>query len=273
MISNFNNNLIKSKHLYCVYLTIYRGNKLPPFYIGSTSIQNIEQDGYHGSVRSKSYRDIWKSELQINSHLFITKIIATRFTRKEAVDLEKNLQLKMDAANSPMYINKAIASHQFMLHVKHSDETKKKISQSLKGRIASINQLKNLKRTPLRSINQRKKISDSLIGRAKTIAHSNKIAQALLGKKKSITHRDNMKKAWETRNKIMNVDQRKKISDTLCGHSHSLETKAAISASKRGVATKKIVCPHCNKIGGISVMKRYHLDNCKNYQIYANAPL
>jgi hypothetical protein len=26
---------------------------------------------------------------------------------------------------------------------------------------------------------------------------------------------------------------------------------------------KKISCPHCNKIGGVNNMKRYHLDNCK----------
>lgn len=27
--------------------------------------------------------------------------------------------------------------------------------------------------------------------------------------------------------------------------------------------TTKLICPHCNKEGGISQMKRYHLDNCK----------
>lgn len=25
----------------------------------------------------------------------------------------------------------------------------------------------------------------------------------------------------------------------------------------------KIECPHCNKVGGVPVMKRYHLENCK----------
>ena len=28
--------------MYCVYLTIYRGNKLPPFYIGYSSINKIK---------------------------------------------------------------------------------------------------------------------------------------------------------------------------------------------------------------------------------------
>ena len=31
----------------------------------------------------------------------------------------------------------------------------------------------------------------------------------------------------------------------------------------RGVPQVKIQCPHCNKIGGISPMKRWHFDNCK----------
>jgi hypothetical protein len=33
-----------------------------------------------------------------------------------------------------------------------------------------------------------------------------------------------------------------------------------------GVVTftqKQITCPHCNKIGGATMMKRWHLDNCK----------
>jgi hypothetical protein len=38
--------------MYCVYLTIYKGNNLPPFYIGSTSIDKID-GGYHGSVMSE----------------------------------------------------------------------------------------------------------------------------------------------------------------------------------------------------------------------------
>ena len=32
--------------MYCVYLTIYTGNKLPPFYIGSTSLKKINK-GYN----------------------------------------------------------------------------------------------------------------------------------------------------------------------------------------------------------------------------------
>ena len=51
-----------SNTIYCTYLTIYSGNKLPTFYIGSTSVEKIEQ-GYRGSVSSKRYQSIWEKEL------------------------------------------------------------------------------------------------------------------------------------------------------------------------------------------------------------------
>jgi hypothetical protein len=40
--------------MFCVYVTFYRGNKLPPFYIGSTYLENMNR-GYKGSPRSKKY--------------------------------------------------------------------------------------------------------------------------------------------------------------------------------------------------------------------------
>ena len=57
------------KLIYCTYLTVYTGNKLPPFYIGSTSVDNISK-GYRGSVLSKNYKSIWKQELHSHPDLF-----------------------------------------------------------------------------------------------------------------------------------------------------------------------------------------------------------
>lgn len=42
------------------------------------------------------------------------------------------------------------------------------------------------------------------------------------------------------------------------GTKRSEETKAKLRKPKR-----KVSCPHCNKIGGISQMKRWHYENCK----------
>lgn len=39
---------------YVVYLTMYKGTKLPKWYIGSTNINKINK-GYHGSVASEEW--------------------------------------------------------------------------------------------------------------------------------------------------------------------------------------------------------------------------
>lgn len=95
--------------IYCVYLTTYRGNKLPPFYIGSTSTNRIINE-YHGSVRSKEFRKIWESEIKNNPHLFKTKIISTHMTRKEAIEKEFRLHKQLNVVKSSMYINKSLAT-------------------------------------------------------------------------------------------------------------------------------------------------------------------
>ena len=97
-----------SMTIYCTYLTSYLGNKLPQFYIGSSSIDKIE-NGYHGSVKSKKYQKIWNDEIQHNQHLFKTKIISIHNSRHEALLKEKDLQVKLNAVKSPMYINESLA--------------------------------------------------------------------------------------------------------------------------------------------------------------------
>ena len=43
------------------------------------------------------------------------------------------------------------------------------------------------------------------------------------------------------------------------GKTHSLEARKIISDANK----QKIICPHCNKEGGIAIMKRWHFENCK----------
>ncbi len=95
---------------YCVYLTIYRGNKnkMPPFYIGSSSVDKINT-GYHGSVSSKMWKEIWESEIKDNPHLFESKIICTYNTRQEATDKEYKFHKYLNVVKNPLYINQAMA--------------------------------------------------------------------------------------------------------------------------------------------------------------------
>lgn len=95
--------------IYCVYLTTYSGNKLPPFYIGSSSKRRIES-GYRGSVLSKKYKEIWKQELTDNPHLFKTRIICTYKSSEESREKELKLQKLLNVVHSDMYINMSFAS-------------------------------------------------------------------------------------------------------------------------------------------------------------------
>jgi hypothetical protein len=135
-----------SKPIYCTYLTVYKGNKLPPFYIGSTSVVKIN-NGYRGSVKSKKYKEIWKSELKNNPNLFTTKIVTIHDSRQEALDKEDLLHKKLNVVKSPMYINMSFASKNGYFGTSlsrygqdapfygktHTTETKMKISNSLCG--------------------------------------------------------------------------------------------------------------------------------------------
>lgn len=61
-----------------------------------------------------------------------------------------------------------------------------------------------------------------------------------------------------------------KISHANIGRKVSEKTRAAISLANtsrvspmKGKHFPKVECPHCNKIGGIVPMKRWHMENCK----------
>ena len=83
-------------------------------------------------------------------------------------------------------------------------------------------------------------------------------------------------------------ETRQKISDNInekqwwVGKVHSDETKSKmshwrknywednfaakekLSSLRKGIPRPKIVCPHCDKQGGVGIMNRWHFDNCKS---------
>jgi hypothetical protein len=126
--------------MFCTYLTTYRGHKMPPFYIGSTSISKVNS-GYRGSVVSREYKTIWRSELRNNPHLFKTSILSTHQTRGDATDKENKLQRMLCVVKNSMYINMSYASprgftdldksgkRNGMYGKKHSDVSKQRMSK------------------------------------------------------------------------------------------------------------------------------------------------
>lgn len=124
-----------------------------------------------------------------------------------------------------------------------SEETKKKISKSLKGRklnketIVKIKETKKLNNTPRKPLSEETK---------------KRISEAKKGVPSKRTSRD-FTKEWK-----------ENISKGQIGRTHSNETKLKMSLTKKGKKQEIVTCPYCNKCGGINNMKRYHFDNCKS---------
>ncbi len=100
---------INKKHQYCCYLTIYSGELLPPFYFGSTKVERVK-NGYHGSVCSKKWGNIYKQEKKDNPHLFKTIILKTTYNRTTATAVEYFLQKKNNVVKSSFFFNEALAA-------------------------------------------------------------------------------------------------------------------------------------------------------------------
>lgn len=134
---------------YCVYFTIYRGNMMPPFYIGSSSISKV-LNGYNGSPSSSKYKKIWKIERKNNHSKFKTTILKKFNTREEAAKFELKIQIMLRVHANPLYINMGYFHAGHIVYnmclencakmakmnkgVPRSEETKKKISESNKGK-------------------------------------------------------------------------------------------------------------------------------------------
>jgi hypothetical protein len=124
--------------MYATYITIYKGNKLPPFYIGHAKVENIE-NGYLGSVSSKKYKSIWKEEISKNRGLFSIKILKIFNNKSDALSHERLIQKTLKVHTNSLYINMSIVKDNFFVSnpechkgKKHSEETKKKLSLSNK---------------------------------------------------------------------------------------------------------------------------------------------
>lgn len=112
--------------MFVTYLTIYDGDKLPPFYIGSTSQRRIDS-GYLGSVRGVEYGAIWKEEITCSPELFDVVILSEHSTREEALVEEQRLHVKHDVVRNPQFINTATARGGFINRGYWTEEEKQRM--------------------------------------------------------------------------------------------------------------------------------------------------
>ena len=212
---------------YVTYLVTYIGDKLPKYYIGSTSEERVKSGRYFGSISSLKYKHIFIDEIKNNIELFSIEILSSHFTREEALEKELELQIKYDVVKSPDYMNESLArvngffgrdisgkNHPKFGH-KMSEERKKKISDTLTGRIESDE--------------TRKKKSLSKLGDK----------NSFYGKKHSEETKDKIsesKRGLESWNKgiPMSEDSKKKLSESKKGKKASEETRKKLSEISKG---------------------------------------
>lgn len=140
--------------------------------------------------------------------------------------------------------------------MKHSEESKKLMSESKKGE-------KNKRYGKKHTKESRKKMSVKLTGRKLSLEHKNKISK--LHKGKIILN--------ETRRKLSKSHQGMK-KPWVSEHNKSDFMRKVASCKKSGTSEKMmgnknhqnndiVCCPHCSKTGGRTIMMRWHFDKCK----------
>jgi len=137
-----------------------------------------------------------------------------------------------------------------------SKETRKKISESNKGRYGKLN-------NNYGTIWNEKQKDNLRVQKINTVVVRNKITNDCY----SVQIEE-----WRNNPNLEAESKGRKIKDTsnygkpgelngMFGKSHSEKTKEKMRKSKGPQV--KLTCPYCNKEGGISNMKRYHFENCK----------
>lgn len=120
----------------------------------------------------------------------------------------------------------------------HTEETKRKISEKLTGKVVSPE--------------TRKRISDARTGMTFSPEHAAKCKEN--GIKSAELNRQRMS------GRKVSDKTRKKVSETLRGRSLSEETKQKMSLSRKN--PKRYECIHCHKMLPIANLKQFHGDKC-----------
>jgi hypothetical protein len=139
--------------------------------------------------------------------------------------------------------------------IPRSEETKKKLSELLKGKTF----IERFGEDKAKEIGI--KISDIKTGKHyHSDSHKQKLSKIMIGnsygKNQSEETKDKKRIKWLNDNPGKNPtdETRKKMS----------ENRKGIPSLNKGVSRKKITCPHCGKEGGEGLMHRWHFENCKN---------
>ena len=207
--------------MFVTYLTIYDGDKLPPFYIGSTSAERVER-GYHGSVRGAQFKNVWQQELLDHPELFDTIVLSEHATREEALTEEQRLHVKHNVVRDKRFVNTATARGGFINRGYWTEEEKARMSASAKLR----GQPKPHHRSPR-----------ILLGPEGMKANATAKRHALAALKKS------SKTPKPAKIKMSREQINARISNALIGHTVSAETRAKLAKKASAAHTGRKQTP------------------------------
>ena len=208
-----------------------RLDKNEPFYIGISD--KDEKRPYTKSKRNKIWNDIVKKTD------YEVEILFDDLTWEQSIEKEKEfIKLYGRIDNGTGTLANLTDGGEGSLNCSHTEESRKKISESKKGE------------------------KHHYFGKKLSNEHIIKMSEAKKGKKLSDEHK--RKIGEKSKGRKHSEDSKRKISEKNKCRNFSEEHKKKLSEAKKGNKHPLIICPYCNKEGGGGVMNRYHFDNCKN---------
>lgn len=111
------------------------------------------------------------------------------------------------------------------------------------------------------STESRKKISESSKGRTKTQEQRRRLSEKTRGEKSCMYGKKGVLHPKFGKRYTFSEEHKRKMSEARLGRKCTEEHKASMRVPKG--PQKLRTCPYCNKTGG-NAMTRWHFDNCKN---------
>lgn len=189
-------------------------------------------------------------------HLLLTKMVQSKYN-----------QMKMDhAAYGMIIMNKTLVTSRIYetLKIKHSNymkthnpmfnaETRKKVSESIK-KLPARSGFSHSEET-------KRKMSESAKGRIPWNKGIEFKGAGMVGKFHSEETKRKISKSRQ--GQLLSETTKKQISNKLTGISRSKETRKKMSQAKKGIKHPTKKCEHCNKEITVAMYARWHGDKCQ----------
>jgi hypothetical protein len=98
--------------------------------------------------------------------------------------------------------------------------------------------------------------------KGRTHSEETKAKMSATQKGRIFSEEHKVKMSAAAKGKTLSEETKAKMSAVRKGRTFSEEARAKMSAASK--ARPKVECPHCQKIGDVRNMKRWHFDNCKS---------